>query len=107
MYIYVQFQSAYEQFDAERKQRTEQIESKIEDANLSEQAKSALKEIVDLFSNTSITIGDERRRMKNILWGLNRNERKEVREVLRENRPNSEWEDCLNMYSYAHHHTNA
>uniref|UniRef100_A0A915BWD9 SXP/RAL-2 family protein Ani s 5-like cation-binding domain-containing protein n=1 Tax=Parascaris univalens TaxID=6257 RepID=A0A915BWD9_PARUN len=83
-------QIAYEQFETGKRQQLEQIKSQAENSTLSEQAKSALKQIADLFGNTTITIEDERRAKKNISRGLSRDERKEVREVLRKNRPTRE-----------------
>lgn len=66
------------------------MKSKIESANLSEQATSALKQIGDVISNNSITIGDEHKQIRDILNGLTPEQRKEVERLLHGNRPNFE-----------------
>lgn len=57
----------------------------IESASLSEEAKSALKQIGDLRSNNSITVTDERRKINGILKGLTPEQRKEIKDVLHGN----------------------
>uniref|UniRef100_A0A914RTJ6 Uncharacterized protein n=1 Tax=Parascaris equorum TaxID=6256 RepID=A0A914RTJ6_PAREQ len=73
-----------------RKQREEEMKSKIEGASLSEQATSALKQIGDVISNNSITIGDEHKQIRDILSGLTPEQRKEVEGLLHGNRPRRE-----------------